>query len=126
MGCSSILLSDLYPVIGCSCIETVAVGHGLVLLVDESGKIKDPPQPLNPFASRFYRGSMFGDFIHGTVVFCNLAMIPGDYEFDLYPLTSDQLSLVELVLGVQAPDIHSGDVVHCSDSFGFGYFSLNL
>lgn len=103
-GAEGICLSDLYPVIGCSCVELVQSRlSGIVFVVDESGKIKDPMQPFNPLASRFYAGSAFGDFIHGPAVFFSLQLDPSLYEYDLFPLSPAQESEIEFVLGYQLP-----------------------
>lgn len=104
-GSEGIRLSDLYPVIGCSCVELVQSRlPGIVFVVDESGKVKDPMQPFNPLASRFYAGSQFGDYIHGTVVFFSLEFRRDLYEYDLFPLSPAQESMIEFILGAELPD----------------------
>ena len=104
-GAESILLSDLYPVIGCSCVEQVySRFHGIVFCVDECGKIKDPMQPFNALASRFYAGSEFGDFIYGPAVFFSMRRSEPYGEYDLFPLSPAQESQISLVLGFPLPD----------------------
>ena len=103
-GEETILLSDLYPVIGCNCVEQVHTKiPGIVMMVDECGKIKDPPQVLNPLASRFYAGTPFGDPIVGPAVFMALKRVEPLMELDNYPLSPAQVDLVEAVLGKPLP-----------------------
>ena len=90
-GAEAISLQDLHPIIGCSCVEQVyTIIPGVVIMVDESGKIKDPPQPINPKASRLYAGSVHGDFIHGPAVVFALRRTPPYGEYDLFPLETHQ------------------------------------
>ena len=98
-GAEAIDLGDLYPIIGCSCVEQVyTVIPGVVIFVDESGKIKDPMQPLNPYASRLYAGAAHGDFIHGPAVVAALRPTPPYGELDVFPLSEDQACDVITVL----------------------------
>ena len=98
-GAEAIVLRDLHPIIGCSCVEQVyTVIPGVVIFVDESGKIKDPPQLLNPYASRLYAGAAHGDFIHGTAVVAALRPTPPWGELDVFPLSEDQACDVLFVL----------------------------
>lgn len=100
----SLLLSDLYPVIGCNCVEQVSsIISGVVFVVDESGRIKDPPQPLNPLASRFYAGTAYGDPIVGPAVFFFMRPSGPLQELDLFPLDPVQEHFVEAVLGKRLP-----------------------
>ena len=96
---------DLYPVIGCSCVEQVYTRiRGVVILVDESGKIKWPPQPVNPLASKLYAGAPYGDMIHGPAVVFSLRPTPPIGEHDLFPLTKNELNLLSVCLGVPIPE----------------------
>ena len=72
-------------------------------MVDECGKIKDPPQALNPLASRFYLGTGFGDPIVGPAVFMALKRVESYWEPDVYPLSPDQERQVAAVLGRPLP-----------------------
>lgn len=104
-GAEAISLADLYPIIGCSCCEQVySVIPGIVFMVDESGKIKDPMQPYNPVGSRLYAGSAYGDFIHGPIVLFSMQRTEPYGEYDLFPLSAAQESLLSLSLGVVLPE----------------------
>lgn len=104
-GSEAISVQDLYPVIGCSCVEQVhSVIPFVVFLVDESGKVKTPMQPFNPVASRLYAGAPYGDFIHGSVVLFGLRRTAPYGEYDLFPLSELQLTQVSLCLGLPIPD----------------------
>lgn len=105
-GAEGIELRDLYSVIGCSCVEQVYSRiRGVVFMVDESGKVKTPMQPLNPLASKLYAGAPYGDMIHGPVVLFSLRPTPPIGEFDLFPLSQDELFRVSLCLGVEIPEV---------------------
>lgn len=104
LGAEALDVRDLYPVIGCSCVEMVYSRiRGVVFMVDESGKIKDPMQPLNPLASKLYAGAPYGDMIHGPVVLFSLRPTPPIGEQRLFPLTQNELNLVSVCLGVKIP-----------------------
>ena len=99
-------INDLYPVIGCSCVEYVYTRiRGIVILVDESGKIKNPPQRVNPLASMLYAGAPYGDMIHGPAVVFAMRPAPPSGEYDLFPLSKSELSLLSVCLGVSIPDV---------------------
>lgn len=105
-GAEGLDVSDLYPVIGCSCVEQVHTRiRGVVILVDESGKIKDPPQPVNPLASKLYAGAPYGDMIHGPAVVFSLRPTPPIGEHDLFPLHKSELNLLSVCLGVPIPEV---------------------
>lgn len=104
-GAEAISVIDLYPVIGCSCVEQVYTRiRGIVILVDESGKIKNPPQRVNPLASKLYAGAPCGDMIHGPAVVFAIRPTPPIGEHDLFPLTKNELNLLSVCLGVSIPD----------------------
>lgn len=104
-GAESLSIFDLYPVIGCSCVEMVRSRiRGVVFMVDEFGKIKTPMQPLNLLASKLYAGAPYGDMIHGPVVLFSLRPAPPIGEQDLFPLTQNELNLVSVCLGVKIPE----------------------
>lgn len=104
-GAESISLADLYPIIGCSCVEQVySVIPCIVFMVDESGKLKDPMQPYNPLGSRLYAGSAHGDFIHGPIVLFSMQRTEPFGEYDLFPLSAAQESVLSLFLGVVLPE----------------------
>lgn len=98
-------LKQIYREIGCDCIEQVrTVIPGIVLLVDESGKIKDPPQRHNEIASRLYAGWLCGaDDIVGPAIVCALRPTGPLHELDLFPLNLVELAKLSLSLGVELP-----------------------
>lgn len=97
---------DLYPVIGCGCVEQVyTLIRGIVILVDESGKVKYPPQKVNPLASRLYAGALHGDMIHGPAVVFAMRPTPPIGEHDLFPLNKNELNLLSCCLGVPIPEV---------------------
>lgn len=49
-------LQQLYDLIGCDCVETVRISHDVLMLVDESGWLKEDPVP-NFKASLLYSGT---------------------------------------------------------------------
>ena len=105
-GAEGLDVSDLYPVIGCSCVEQVYTRiRGVVILVDESGKIKRPPQPVNPLASKLYFGAPYGDMIHGPAVVFAMRPTPPIGEHDLFPLNMHELNLLSVCLGVPIPEV---------------------
>lgn len=99
-------LQQICQHIGCSCFEQVrTVLPGIVLLVDESGRIKNPPQRHNEIASRLYYGWLIGnDDIVGPALVCSLRPTEPIGELDLFPLTPAEESLLSLSLGVVLPD----------------------
>ena len=96
------MLHNFREAIGCDLIEQVIVSFGFYMLVDECGKIKNPQQPINWLASRFYPGSLFGDVINGPVIFTSLSLIDGEYEWS--PLTERDLAAISLITGKELPD----------------------
>ncbi len=61
--------NEVYELIGCDCIETVRIiCSDIIMMVDESGKIKNPSKSFNPRASIFYDGYRYGDYIAGDVL----------------------------------------------------------
>ena len=92
-------LDQIYKVIDCDCVEQVSTRiESLVMLIDESGKCKSPPQQHNELASRLYGGYRFGDFIAGPAIFfCQEGP-------NLRPVFPSTLSLLSLLLGVPLPE----------------------
>ena len=105
-GAEVLDVSDLYPVIGCSCVELVHTRIGrVVILVDESGKVKDPSLKVNPLASKLYAGAPYGDMIHGPAVVFALRPLPHNHGQDLFPLNKSELNLLSVCLGVPIPEV---------------------
>lgn len=99
-------LDQIYAAIGCSCMEQVrTIIPGIVILIDESGKLKSPPQPHNELASRLYAGWHYGlDDIVGPALVCAMRPTPPIGEHDLFPLQHRELLQLSLVLGVHLPE----------------------
>lgn len=85
-------LRRFHEVIGCDCVEQVrTVVPGVCLLVDESGRIKSPPQQHNETASWFYLGYILGrDDIVGPAILISLRPIDPLGELDWFPLSIAQ------------------------------------
>lgn len=96
-----ISLNFMYHFIDCDCIECVYTPYlrDLVMVIDESGKLKD--KPINRFASCLYPGSEYGDPIVGNVLFMKrcgpdlislddyqiriLRKIASDFHYEVFP-----------------------------------------
>jgi hypothetical protein len=64
-------LAELYELLGCSMIEVVRMKRGLIMIVDEEGKLSR--KQANPEATKIAHGfeSIFSnDFIVGTALVC--------------------------------------------------------
>lgn len=96
----------LHELIGCDCLEQVrTVLENIVLVIDESGKVKSPPQPHNEVASKLYLGYIQGmDDIVGPALVCSLSPIEPYGELDWSPLAPVDLARLSLFLGVKLPD----------------------
>lgn len=97
---------QIHAAIGCSCVEQVrTVLPNIVLVIDESGKLKDPPQPHNELASRLYYGYHVGmDDICGPAIVMALRRSGPYGEEDWFPLDPADLAKLSLFLGVLLPD----------------------
>ena len=96
------LLDGLRDAIGCKWLECVYLNYDICVIVDEIGKIKDPPQPINRFASRLYPGTVFGDPLVGPVVFARIDLVDG--EPDWCPLLPDDIGLLQHSLRIEIPN----------------------
>lgn len=105
-GDPSLSFDQIYAAIGCSCVEQVrTVLPNIVLVIDESGKFKDPPQPHNELASRLYYGYHVGmDDICGPAIVMALRRSGPYGEEDWFPLDPADLAKLSLFLGVLLPD----------------------
>lgn len=90
------------------CFETVhnRICYDIVFLVDECGKLKS--HFVNKFASLFYPGTIFGDYIAGDVLIAKLIDIPYIednkvlfYEKDIGSLSQHDIDLINHLLEVQ-------------------------
>lgn len=99
-------LHQIYSVIGCSCVEQVrTVLSNIVLVIDESGKCKNPSQPHNELASQLYCGYQVGmDDICGPAIVMRLRRSGPYGEEDWFPLDPADLAKLSLFLGVKLPD----------------------
>lgn len=89
------LLEACYKVIGSDSVENVrTIYPDICLIVDELGKIKNPPQPHNELASTFYAGFIWhDDDIAGPAVVAAIHLVDG--EFDWVPLNAYELMVVQ-------------------------------
>lgn len=96
----------LHQLIGCDCLEQVrTVLPNIVLVIDESGKIKSPPQAHNEFASRLYYGYQIGmDNIVGPALVCSLRRTKLYDELDWFELSPADLVCLSSFLGVELPE----------------------
>ena len=63
-------LDQIHRILGCDCVEQVSLRiPGVVILIDESGKIKESPRLHNELVSRLYGGYAFGADIVGPAIF---------------------------------------------------------
>lgn len=99
-------LDRIHQLIGCDCLEQVrTILPNIVLVVDESGRVKYPPQQHNMFASRLYYGYLVGlDDIVGPALVCSLRPIEPFGEMDWGPLSKSDLLRLSLALGLNIPD----------------------
>lgn len=96
------MLAAFCLAIGCDMLESVSLPWGICGVVDESGKVKANPQQINPYASRLYPGTLYGDPLVGPVVFCRIALV--DEEYDWVPPTVQQLITLGVVTGIPVPN----------------------
>ena len=96
-------LDQIYAALGCSYFEQVrTVIPGIVILVDESGRVKTPPCPHNELASRLYAGYLQGvDDICGPALVAAMRPTEPLGEMDLFPLTLFELHKVAYLIGVK-------------------------
>lgn len=93
-----------YDALDCTCVEHVqTIFPDLHLLVDESGKMKDPQKPLNTKASRLYPGTFYGDPIVGHAILCSLGYRNG--EPDILPPHPDTLRRLSRFTGWKIPGL---------------------
>lgn len=93
--------------IGCNWLENVyTVLPDIVIIVDEVGKVKQDPQPYNPVASRLYRGSLCGDFIHGPAVVAAIHHYNG--ESDWVPPSLHELFRLQNYLQIDLKEAANG------------------
>lgn len=92
-------LNEICRAINAEFFEQVSLRiPGIVILIDEVGKVIDPPKAHNELASRLYGGYKFGDDIVGSVLFFK------QIGPNIYPLNRMDEARLELVLGVRLPE----------------------
>lgn len=106
LGDLALDLDQIHGVLGCSCVEQVhTVLPNIVLVIDDSGKVKDPPQPHNELASRLYYGYQVGmDDICGPAIVMRLRRSGPYGDVDWGPLDPADLAKLSLFLGVALPE----------------------
>lgn len=70
--------SRVHELINCKYYEVVNIKPDYYFIVDELGKVTDPPKAINKKASLFYPGSNFGDPIVGDVIIAKEGYVCGD------------------------------------------------
>lgn len=103
------LLDRMHEIIGCDCLEQVrTIVPGLVMIVDESGKIKDPPQDHNELASLLYMGYLKGpDDICGPAILASLQPSGPYDEMDWFPITHFHYTVLHM-MGYELPEVQYG------------------
>ena len=92
-------LNEIYRAINAEFFEQVSLCiPGIVILIDEVGKVIDPPKEHNELASRLYGGYEFGDDIVGPALFFK------QIGPNIYPLDRADEARLELFLGVRLPE----------------------
>lgn len=90
---------SIHRLIDCDIWEGVPVhvpGIGsFYMMLDENGKIKNPPKKVNALATLLYNNSL--DYIVGDVIIGELKYVPSDEpdipeELDVCPIDADKLS----------------------------------
>lgn len=90
---------QIHRIIGCDCFEQVCLElRDIVILIDESGKIKNPPQQHNELVSRLYGGYARGVDIVGPAIFFR------QIGANIYPLQPVDEARLSLFLGVNLPE----------------------
>ena len=96
-----------YDSLECTCLQHVqTIIPGLYLLIDDNGKIIDPPKPINTPASLLYPGYPFGDCIVGHAILAGVGMRDG--EPDIVPPSDSLLRTLSRVTGWRIPGLDDG------------------
>ena len=76
-------MKRIYEIIGTDFVENVCtILPDICIIVDESGKIKNPPQQFNPLASLLYAGFLRGhDIIVGPAIVAAIHIVDGDPDW---------------------------------------------
>ena len=79
----------VHELVGCEMFEFVSVYDGYIFVVDECGKIREDPKPINHYCSAYYAGTLHGDPIVGDVLIGKYGYV--DFESDIVGLDADEL-----------------------------------
>lgn len=72
-------LRELYNLLGCDTVERVSLNGKYALVVDEEGKLHDPPSPHNRYATTLALGVLRpGDYISGNAVLVEEFFVPDE------------------------------------------------
>lgn len=96
-GAEALSNDDIRKIVGCEWLEQVhTTVPGVVMMIDETGKLLPRPKAHNELASRLYAGwePHRIDDIRGTAVLFALRPCNEIGELDLFPLSSAQLAMV--------------------------------
>lgn len=105
-GTEALSNSDIRKIVDCSCLDQVhTTVPGVVMMVDDNGKLLPRPKAHNELASRLYAGwePLRIDDIRGTVVLFALRPCNEIGELDLYPLSPAQLAAVAIKMRHDIP-----------------------
>ena len=97
---------DIRKVIDCDCLEQVhTLIPNVVMVIDESGKIRRPPKVHNELASRLYGGwhPRRIDDIVGIAVLFSLRPCNSLGELEWFPLSPAELAKVSLQMAFPIP-----------------------
>ena len=98
----------VHELISADLYEIVWIYSDLVMLVDDVGKLIG--KPINPRASRFYRGTAYGDPIVGDVLICGVHDVQTNYDGEIIternfgPLNVVYAALLGDLLDVPIPE----------------------
>lgn len=85
---------EVYKLLNCSCWEGVPGMFGTYLMVDESGKLKNPPKKENLLANSLYPGFLFSnDVLVGNVLVSKIGTNE-DNESDLVSLSDKDIKYI--------------------------------
>lgn len=92
-----------YDSLECTCLQHVqTIIPGLYLLIDDNGKIIDPPKPMNTMASLLYPGYPY-DCIVGNAILAGVGLRDG--EPDIVPPSESLLRTLSRVTGWRIPGV---------------------
>ena len=89
---------NVHTLIDCEYFEVVRIREKFYFVVDELGKVRENPKPVNPKASLFYPGMLHGDMIVGDVLIGKHGYVDG--EADIVGLSEDELKYFESLIEV--------------------------